>query len=123
MAKRKMQPVTLPEWAFVEGGEHEKSGNPLYDRNVIIHIRSASIIEFFEEEASFTPAPGFRTYDFIYTNIYGTQEPFTAVLHYSAGCDDPEMLDEILEEGSKWFMSNLDWEDRNSLLVDMAANN
>lgn len=39
--------LTLPEFAFIEGSGHEKGGDPLYGRNVIMHIRSASIIEIF----------------------------------------------------------------------------
>ncbi len=104
--------LTLPEWVWLNGGEHEKGGDPLEGRNVIMHVRSASVIEFFEKDA-FNPAPGVRTHEFEYLNIEGDVETHVAVLHYSAACDDPEILDEILSEASKWYCKYMTWEDNN----------
>lgn len=39
--------LALPEFAFVEGSWHENP-NLLNGRNVILHIRTASIVEVFD---------------------------------------------------------------------------
>ena len=58
--KSKMEKLTnlkLPEFTFVEGSWHEQP-NLLEKRNVIIHLRSASVMEVFEQGNVFlTKAP------------------------------------------------------------------
>lgn len=110
--KAKIINLNLPEWAWLGGGDHEKGGDPLAGRNVVLHVRSASVIEFLEE-GSFMPAPGVKTYDFTYRNIAGADERHIAVLHYSACCDDAEILEEILKRAADWYCDFMAWEDRN----------
>lgn len=114
--------LTLPEWTWLSGGEHEKNGDPLEGRTVIYHVRSASVIEMFEANA-YRPAEGVRTYNFNYRNIYGVVENHIAVLHYSAACDDPDILDEILQKASKWYCNYMEWEDRNIIADESSSFN
>ena len=104
--------LSLPEWAWLQGGDHEKGGDPLYGRNVVLHVRSASVIEFLEED-KYKPAPDVRMLSFRYKNSYGLTERYVAVLHYSAACDDPDTLDEILHKAARWYCSWISWEDGN----------
>lgn len=112
----------LPEWAWISGGDHEPSGNPLEGRDIVLHVRSASVIEFLEE-SSFIPAPEVKTYNFTYCNIAGITERHIAVLHYSAACDDAEILEEILERSSRWYCNYLRWEDSNIAASEVAPLN
>ncbi len=104
--------VNLPEWAWVSGGEHEKGGDPLDGRSVVLHVRSASVIEFFEED-DFVPAANVQSYKFSYKNAYGGTERHIAVLHYCTETDDKEVIREILVAASKWYCRYLTWEDNN----------
>ncbi|MCD8176727.1 MAG: hypothetical protein LUE98_04605 [Tannerellaceae bacterium] len=44
----KMIDLTLPEWLFLDGNTHE--GRTLGNRTVILHVRSATVIEIFDRE-------------------------------------------------------------------------
>lgn len=107
--------LTLPEFAFVEGSEHEKN-NMLSERTVILHIRSASVIEIFERENAFL-TEGVLAYNFSYTNSFGIKEPMVAALHYCATLDkdaDREMIiKEIMEPAAQWYCDYAKWEDEN----------
>lgn len=41
--------LTLPEFAFVEGSDHEGDNNILKGRTVIQHIRSYTVLELFDK--------------------------------------------------------------------------
>lgn len=58
----KLVNLTLPEFAFVEGSEHEKN-NILSGRIVILHIRSASVVEILDRDNSFL-TEGVLAYNF-----------------------------------------------------------
>ena len=49
MNTKKVVNLALPEFAFVEGSGHENP-NILEGRDVILHVRSASVMEVFERE-------------------------------------------------------------------------
>ena len=69
----------------MEGSGHEKT-NVLDGRNVVLHIRSASIAEVFDWE-DVALNPGVLAYRFTYTNIHGIRERKVIALHYSATLD------------------------------------
>ena len=48
----KLRKLSLPDFAFIDGSEHEKD-NILDGQIVILHIPSASIIEIFDKEVPF----------------------------------------------------------------------
>ena len=106
--------LTLPEFAFMESGGHEKDVI-LSGRNVIIHVRSASVAEVFDWE-DVALNQGVLAYRFTYTNIHGIRERKVIALHYSATLDiksDRQMIiEEVLIPASKWFCDYLDWEDK-----------
>lgn len=107
--------LTLPEFAFVDGSDHEKK-NILADRIVILHIRSASVIEFFDVDNVFITEGSF-TYNFSYINRFGSKESMVAILHYCATLDkdaDRDMIiKEIMQPAVKWYCDYCTWEDEN----------
>lgn len=109
----KLQELTLPEFAFIEG---YKTGNELEGRTVILHTRTASVIEVFNRnDVVFNE--GVLTYNFGYINKFGVREPMTAALHYCATMDvdsDGYMIkNEILKSAAKWYCDYCTWEDKN----------
>lgn len=114
--------VKLPEWAWINGGEHEEGGDPLEGRNVILHVRSASVIEFFEE-GYFMPKGEVQSHTFTYDNAFGQTERHIAVLHYSAACDDAEVIHDILVAASEWYCAYMKWEDNNIIEGEIASQN
>ena len=65
--------LTLPEFAFVEGSEHEKN-NILSGRIVILHIRSASVVEILDRDNTFL-TEGTLVYNFSFVNSIGSLMP------------------------------------------------
>ena len=115
MIMERLQKLTLPEFAFVDGSEHEKE-NILAWRTVILHVRSASVIEIFDRDKAFI-TEGNLTYNFSFINSYGIKEPMVAALHYCATLDkdkDREMIRErIMKPAAKWYCDYVEWEDKN----------
>ena len=114
--------VALPEWVWLNGGEHERGGDPLAGRDVIYHVRSASVIEFFED-GCFVPNGNVLSHTFSYKSFDSEVEHYIAVLHYSAACDDGDVLHEILSAAAKWYCDYLSWEDNNIINEDLAGYN
>lgn len=108
-----IQELTLPAFAFVESSGHD--GDTLAGRNVILHVRSASVVEVFErDKVSLNPEA--LSFNFVNNNSFGVKERLTIVLHYSATLDtaDREMIiNEILIPAARWFCDYCDWEDKN----------
>lgn len=106
--------LKLPAFAFVEGSGHENSG--LEGRNVIIHIRSASIVEVLERDRCELKEDVVKR-NFTYTNRYDIVEKKVVALHYCATLDpvaDRQLIiDQVLIPAAKWFCDYCDWEDRN----------
>ena len=115
-----MTNLTLPEWAWLDGGDHEKGGDPLEGRNVVLHVRSASVIEFLEP-GNFVPARNVQSYAFTYKNIYGCTERHIAVLHYCAVASDKKLIGDILVAASEWYCQYLTWEDGNIIKGETAS--
>lgn len=106
--------LTLPEFAFVEGSGHEKGGDPLYGRNVILHTSSASVMEvFLKEDVVLTE--DVISFNFSNTNKFGVKERMTIALHYSATLDkiaDRDMIiEDVLKLAAIWYCGYCDWED------------
>lgn len=101
--------LTLPEWAFLDAYSHE--GNLLGDRTVILHVRSASVIEIFDRDVD-----NIVLKDSVLTYKFGskrTGERLMAALHYSATIDDDrELLKEMLRNCAIWYIDYTDWEDK-----------
>ena len=105
--------LTLPEFAFVEGSGHEHP-NILEGRNVILHVRSASVLEVLEWKRS-AIRPDVLQQRFAYRDRYGVEEQLVIVLHYSATLDavaDREMIMErVVKPAIDWYRDYCAWED------------
>lgn len=88
--------LTLPEWAWVDGGDHEENGNPLQGRNVMMHIRSASVMEVLRGDSTELHSDVIK-YGFNYINSFGLVEPMIIALHFSPLLDPEEDYDKIIE--------------------------
>lgn len=97
--------LTLPEWAFLDTLSHE--GNPLDGRDVIMHIRSSSVLEVFDED-KVSLIPEAKSFKFKHRNKLGLIERKIVVVHYTF---DPDIIDEIMKKAAKWYCDYLDWID------------
>lgn len=111
--------LTLPEFAFLEGSPHEKGGNPLRKRTVILHVRSATVIEIGDVKEMF-PNDDVITYHFDYRSTYEL-EHLVAMVHYSVIAEG-EVLEEILHKTAEWYCKYAEWEDENMDNVDSLFN-
>lgn len=106
--------LTLPEFAFVESSGHD--GDKLANRDVILHIRSASVMEVLETDKVYLQE-NVISFDFHNTNKFGVKERLTIALHYCATLDadkDAKLIEqEILIPAAKWYCEYCDWEDKN----------
>lgn len=118
MMKNKLIQLTLPAFSFVEGSWHEEGGDPLEGRTVILHTRSASVLEVLPREQYFGGEEGVLRYNFTHFNEHTLMgEDYVILLHYSATLDsnlDRDMIvNEIMKPASKWYSDYCDWEDNN----------
>lgn len=106
--------LTLPEFAFVEGSGHEKGGDPLYGRNVILHTRSASVMEVFLKE-DVVLNEDVISFNFSNINKFGIKERMIIALHCSATLDkiaDRDIIiEDVLKPAAIWYCGYCDWED------------
>lgn len=106
--------LNLPDFAFVEDWGDR---SVLNDRNVILHVRSASVIEILDKEDVLALREDVLTHEFDYINRWGAVERFVAVLHFSATLDkdaDRRMImDKVIIPACDWFTKYMDWEDEN----------
>lgn len=116
----KIVELSLPEFAFIEGSGHENP-NILDGRNVIFHVRSASVMEVFERD-NVQLNPDVLTHEFINTNKFGIKEKMVIALHYSSTLDkytDRDLLiKNVLKPAAKWYCDYCDWEDKNIIEED-----
>jgi hypothetical protein len=113
----KLTELTLPQWAFVEGSGHDDDSAKLSGRNVILHIRSASVFEVVPED-DIVPNDGVPTYQF----RYGA-ERFLLLCHYAPLVDDDDQLRSIMEGCAEWFCSYCAWEDDNITMHNISTQN
>lgn len=110
----KMVDLTLPAFAFLDA--HVSDKDELEGRNVILHVRSMSVVEIFErQDVVFND--DVLTYKFFYTNNFGVKESYIAALHFCATLDknaDRNMIkEEIMKPAAIWYCDYLKWEDNN----------
>ena len=101
----KLTNLTLPPFAFLDWA-HDDS---LDGRNVILHVRSASVIEILGGEQLPILKDDVITYEF----NYGIEHNI-AVLHYSAILEDKdELIEQIMKPCADWYCTYCSWEDGN----------
>lgn len=107
---KKMIELNLPEFAFVEG---YRDDDELKDRNVILHIRSASVMEIFEQEDTF-PVEGiitmpFKRFNHLVESMTGEEceERYVMLLHHSPLFDEQNdrdyIIKNIMKPASMWY--------------------
>ena len=105
--------LSLPEFGFVESAGFEIP-DLLRGRNVILHIRSASVLEVLDWKMS-AIKPEVLQKRFTYRNMYGVDEQFVIALHYSPILDVEEdrevIMERVIEPAIRWYCNYLDWED------------
>lgn len=103
MSKQLIQ-LTLPEFAFLS----EDLNGDLRGRNVIIHIRSMSIIEILEREDVYYYEPDVLYHKFDYENMFGETERLVALLHvcttFDKEIDGGYILDNIIKPACEYYM-------------------
>ena len=105
----------LPEFAFLHGyGENDD----LYPRNVILHIKSRTIIEIFEEDDIDFVDEDDLSFEFsINHNINGKsiRDKYIMLLHSSPFFDkkreEDYLLNEIMLPAFRWFSDYCDFMD------------
>lgn len=111
--------LTLPEFAFIESSIHEQgTDNDTQGRNIVAHIRSGAIIEFFpRDEVRFNN--NIKRFTFTYKNKLGIEEQWVSAVHVSGIIDyitEEELFkEEVLRPTTLWFMHYLSAEDNNVL--------
>lgn len=116
MNKRVIQ-LTLPAFCFLEGSGHEVDDSTL-GRNIIYHVRSASVIEAIPRQDLLGIEEGVLKYEFTHFNQQLLiAENFVLLLHYCGTLDkdlDRELIiNEVMRPAAKWFSDYCDWEDEN----------
>ena len=115
--------LNLPEFAFLAA--HCHLGDQLEGRTVILHVRSARIIEIFDEGQEVYIDDSVLTLKFNYHTAAGL-EYFTAALHYcptlNKDLDRKMIKEQIMKPACEWYCNYVDWEDRN-IIDDMLADN
>lgn len=102
--------LTLPAFAFLDGSSPK--GNTLENRIVLLHVRTASVLEFFHDEVLLKD--NVISKQFIYINRYGIEELIICAIHYSLLIEDKEfILSEIVEPAIEWYRQYLVREEMN----------
>lgn len=106
-----MNPIelTLPEFAFIEGSEHEE--NKLEGRTVFQHIRSYTVFELFDKEDAFVLDKTITKFEFEHINIFGQVEELILAVHFTFA--DKEYMPMIFDKAAAWYRDYCNWEDRN----------
>lgn len=117
----KLKDLRLPDFAMLDGCQDPT----LSGRTVILHIRSASVIEILRREDVVLNGD-VLTKNFSYVNQWGIAERMVAALHYCATLDisaDAELIkQEILIPAAKWYCDYATWED-NNIIREEGLNN
>lgn len=112
--------LTLPEWAFLDGGSH--LGDTLEGRNVLQHILSCTIIEFLiVDENTIIDNHDVKMKLFNYKNIFGKNEKHLLVIHFSL-VEDSELY-EIIDKAIQFYKLFMDWEDKSLVIEETSKEN
>ncbi|HLP03862.1 MAG TPA: hypothetical protein VK152_00395 [Paludibacter sp.] len=117
---KKQTNLTLPEWAFLDGTS--QLGNTLEGRDVLLHVRTNTVIEIFAtNEMQVKLRPGTTQKQYEYKDVFGINEHFTLAVHFSAV--EFGALDEVLDKAWEFFTGYMDWEDKNIMDEENSKHN
>lgn len=115
MTEQRFVDLDLPEFAFLDGWGRE--GEKLRGRNVILHVRSASLIEMLDVDDVLALRSDVLKQEFDYINHWGVVEHHVAALHYSATLDArldrQTLVEQVISPACDWYTAYLEWEDKN----------
>lgn len=101
----------LPAFAFLSDGR----GGDVDGRNVILHVRSMSVLEVLEA-GKVVLDDDVRRLSFTYHTTFGTDEKYVIALHLCATLDVradwPMIKETIVKPAVAWFCEYMDWEDQ-----------
>lgn len=100
---------TLPEFAFVDDNCH--LGYALEGRTVILHIRTATVIEAIAQDDFKEIHLKDKPYEFTFKNRFGATEKHYLAIHYTFA--DDQDIPEIYKKCRHWYIAYMDWEDSN----------
>ncbi len=101
--------LTLPEFAFLDDPA-------LHGRNVILHIRSASVVEILEANETCL-APNVISKHFTYRDRYGFDEKMVAALHHAPLLSDysrDEIIAQVLDPVIEYYKRDCDSMDKSA---------
>ena len=96
--------LTLPEWVWLDATCH--LGNALEGRDVLLHVRTHTMMEFFSLDDNMVKLePGTKRMQFVYTNNYGLEENYIVAVHYSLTefTDQVDVLDKAIAFFKDWM--------------------
>lgn len=118
----RMVELTLPAVAFLDGQCH--LGDTLKGRTVLLHVRSASVVEVLDAGDVGSFEEGVPVLHFTYRNRFVVDEPMVAAAHYvHGGMGDDDLAAEVLRECADFYCRYAAWEDRNIEEEDVARLN
>ena len=97
--------LTLPPFAWLTDDE-------LDERDVLLHVRSATVLEFFSADTTLCLRPDVIQQAFIYTNRYGVEEPTIVAVHFSPLLDDVDIIrEEVIAPAIDYYKRDCDKQD------------
>lgn len=104
--------LSLPEFAFLDDDVNDSP--MLKGRTVILHVRSASVMEVLERDTS-RLKDGVLSYEFTNVTAHGVKQEYVLALHYCATLDTEKdreaIIRHIMKPAAKWYGDYCDWED------------
>ena len=102
--------LTLPEWVWLDATCH--LGNALEGRDVLLHVRTHTVLEFFSQnEIQIQLKPEVKQKQFYYLNKYGIKENYKVAVHWSLATEFTD-LDEVIEKAIQFFKDWMTWMDK-----------
>lgn len=100
--------LTLPEWVFLDAACH--TGNALEGRDVLLHVRTHTMLEFFNQtDTQVQLKSEVKQKQFYYKNKYGVIENYKIAIHYSLV--EFSNLDEVIDNAIAFFKEWMTWMD------------
>ncbi|MDE7392881.1 MAG: hypothetical protein K2M80_00190 [Muribaculaceae bacterium] len=94
--------LKLPAFAWLTDDE-------LDGRDVLLHVRSATVLEFFSADTTLCLRPDVIQDRFTYRNRYGVEEPTIVAVHYAPLLDEREqIMEEVVEPAITYYKRDCD---------------
>jgi hypothetical protein len=112
--------LTLPEWTFLDANDH--SGNALEGRDVLLHVRTHTMLEFFNQsDQQIQLKPEVKQKQFYYLNKFGVNENYKVAVHYSL--TEFSDTDQVIDKAIDYFKAWMTWMDESIIQEDTSKIN